>query len=338
MSMARPLRASSARNLLTFVAGLALAQAAAFAAPMLGGAVENFDYPSGTDITQANNLTGGAGWNATGDSSLPNSATSRWGDATALPSAGGANKKVLYPTLSYTATGYPAASGGKATIDALTANATNNVSRNLQQLVDSGTFYFSYLTDKNNDTQRTTSLGFFGPANGVSGTPGNTPERFTFGQIGTGTAGNVNTQGNFALLFNTTNPTNVVQATTPISYGVDVTHLIIGRVDFNTAGNETVTMWVDPTNVTSEASAGVPYIITNAFELTSINSIRLFSGNQAAAVGTDPIKPAVSADYDEIRVGGTWDAAVRTAAPVPEPTVLLPLAAIAGLLTRRRKV
>src|SRR3954447_7521768 len=102
------MRTLPGRSLLALCAGLVVSQAA-LAAPMLGGAVENFDYPSGTDIVQANNLAGGAGWNATGDSNLPNSATSRWADATALPAAGGANKKVLYPTLSYTATGYPTA-------------------------------------------------------------------------------------------------------------------------------------------------------------------------------------------------------------------------------------
>ena len=97
-------------------------------------------------------------------------------------------------------------------------------------------------------------------------------------------------------------------------------------------------MWVDPLDVTSEAAAGAPYIITTAFELTSINSVRLFSGNQAAAVGTDPIKPAVSADYDEIRLGGSWDAAIKTTAPVPEPaTLLLPIAAFTVLARQRRK-
>ena len=138
-------------------------------------------------------------------------------------------------------------------------------------------------------------------------------------------------------MFNNQNPANVVQAATPIAYGVDVTHLIVGRVDWNATGNETVTMWVDPLDVTSEAAAGVPYIISSAFELTSINSIRLFSGNQAAAVNTDPIKPAVSADYDEIRIGGTWDAAIKTVAPVPEPaTMLFAIFGLAALGLRRR--
>ena len=90
--------------------------------------------------------------------------------------------------------------------------------------------------------------------------------------------------------------------------------------------------------MTSELAAGAPYITTSAYELTSFNSIRLFSGNQAAAVNNDPIKDPVSADYDEIRIGGTWAAAITTTAPVPEPaTLLLPIAGLAALVTRRRK-
>ena len=338
MSIARFMRPLSARPLLALAAGLALSQAA-IAAPMLGGAYEPFDYPNNTEIVVGNNLAGGAGWNATGDVNLPNSPTSRWGDTTALPAAGGTGpaKKVLYPTLSYSAIGYPAATGGKSTIDATIANQTNNVSRNMQQLVDTGTFYFSYLTEKNNDTKRTATLTFFGPAVGTTA-PGNQAERFAIGQIGTGTAGNAGHDGNLGLYFNNSQPGGVGTAATPIPYGIDLTHLIIGRVDWNPTGNETVTLWVDPLNVTSEAAAGAPYMTTSAFELTSINSIRLFAGNQAAAVGTEPIKPPVSADFDEIRVGGTWDAAIKTNV-VPEPaTLLLPIVGLAALAARRRRI
>jgi hypothetical protein len=204
-------------------------------------------------------------------------------------------------------------------------------------LVDSGTFYFSYLTDKNNDTMRTTSLTFFGPSVGTTA-PGNVPERLAIGQIGTGTATNAMTNGNLGLFFNNSQPGGVVNAATPIPYGVGVTHLIIGKVEWNPTGNETVTLWVDPTDVTSEAAAGTPYIVNNGFELTSFNSVRLFSGNEAAAVGAPhnhPIKPPVSADYDEIRIGNSW-ANVTTI--VPEPTgFVLSLVCLAGLASLRRR-
>jgi len=306
----------------------------AVAGTMVGGAYEPFDYPSGTAIIQANSLNNGAGWNTAGNPNAANDADACWGDAIALPAAAGANKTVQTPSLSYAATGYPASLGGKALIDANTPNSTNNVSRNFKQTVDAGTFWFSYLTDRNNDTHRTTSLAFFGAANGVSGQPGNTPERFSIGQIGTGTAGNVNTTGNFALLMNNTNPANVTQSATPINYGTNVTHLVVGRVEFNNGAanvqnfNDTVTVWIDPTDVTSVAALGTPNLQTSAFELTSFHSIRLFSGNQAAAVDGAPIKVAVSADFDEIRIGATLQDAITT---VPEPTSLL-LAAIGAML------
>jgi hypothetical protein len=323
------------RRLPALAAAVVTAQAA-FAATYQGGAVEPFDYPNNTEIIVGNNLAGGAGWNATGDVNLPNNASSRWGDASALPAAGGTApaKKVFTPGLTYTAIGYPTATGGKATIDATIANQTNNVSRNIGQLVDSGTFYFSYLTDKNNDTKRTTTLTFFGPAVGTT-PPASQAERFAIGQIGTGTVGNAGHDGNIGLYFNNSQPGGVVSAANPIPYGIDITHLIIGKIDWNATGNETVTLWVDPLDVTSELTAGLPYLVSSNYELTSINSIRLFAGNQAAAVGTEPIKPAVSADFDEIRIGSNWAAATTTTAPVPEPaTLLLPIASLAA---RRRK-
>jgi hypothetical protein len=201
---------------------------------------------------------------------------------------------------------------------------TNNVSRLIGgQLIDSGTLYFSYLTKRNNDTLRTTSLSFFGPAVGTTA-PANRPERLAIGQIGTAGATDSMTNGNIGLFFNNG----------PQPAGV-VTHLIVGRIDWNAAGNETVTLWVDPADVTSEPV--VPYIQTSAFELTSINSIRLFSGNLAAAIvgpPAQPAKPAVSADFDEIRLGTTWDSVI-----IPEPSALaltLMSAALLGGLRRRQ--
>jgi hypothetical protein len=208
------------------------------------------------------------------------------------------------------------------------ATGSQNIGRLLGgQAVDSGSLYFSYLTQKNNDTIRTINLAFF-----------NTPssEKLAIGQVGA-TAGN--TGGNIALLFNNTNPAGIVQtAGTPIPYGIDVTHLIIGRVDWNAAGNETVTLWVDPTDVTTEAAAGAFYIQSSGFELAGFTTLRPFVGN-AATVGGGPV-PGVSADFDEIRVGGSWASVTTAAVPaIPEPATGLLLAiggaAMAALRAKR---
>jgi len=312
------------------------------AAVMSGSAYEPFNYPDGTQIVIANNLYAGVGWNATGNVNAPNDFSTRWAlNGTALPNSGGTGpaKTIKYPSLSYTATGYPPSKAGKATIDAqinnppTAAGQTNNVSRNMGQLVDSGTFWFSYLTDRNVDTHRTTSLAFFGPANGMAGTPGNTAERVSIGQLGTGTAGNVNSMGNFVFLVNNQNPASVVQSATPINYGTDLTHLVVGKVQFDNGAAhasgifDTITVWVDPTDVTSEAALGTANLMTSAFELTSFNSIRLFAGNQAAAVDGAPIKNPVSTNFDEIRIGGTLRDAIGT---IPEPASLA--SAVVGML------
>ena len=298
------------------------------AATLSGSMYEPFDYPAGAAMLSTNNLNNGARWNATG-SPGPNVATANWGNAAALPAPAGAagTKIVNSPTLNFAATGYPAGKGGTATMDATVgggAGSTANISRSIGgQLIDAGTMYFSFLMRRNNDTMRTTSFAFFGP--------GGTNERFTIGQIGTGTATNAMTNGNIGLFFNNTQPTGVVNAANPIAMGAGVTHLIIGRVDWNAAGNETVTVWVDPTDVRTEPATS--YIQTSGFELTSVNSIRLFSGNQAAAVGAPhnhPIKPPVSTDFDEIRLGSTW------ASVIPEPNSLS-LAAVGLLAIARRR-
>jgi MYXO-CTERM domain-containing protein len=329
---------------LTFAIAAALAGAQrASAASMLGAAYEPFDYTAGTQIIDTNGLNGGIGWNASGDVLGANAANANWGNAAARPAPSGAatnpGKTIGSPGLTYSALGYATVTGGKSTIDASlggTGNSTTNVSRLIGQTVDSGAFYFSYLTRRNNDTQRTTSLTFFGAPVGTTA-PQNQAERVAFGQIGTGTAGNAMTGGNFGILFNNSQPGGVVTAANPIPYGTGVTHLIVGRIDWNPTGNETVTMWVDPADVSSEAAAGTPYIVSSGFELTSFDSIRLFSGNQAAAVGTDPIKPAVSTDFDEIRVGGTWDG-VTTTTVAPEPSsALFAMVSVGALAALRRR-
>ncbi len=210
-------------------------------------------------------------------------------------------------------------------MDAVTPNTTLNIGRNFGgQSIDTGTTYFSLLMSVNNATIRTANWAFF---NG-------TTERFAVGQIGA-TAGN--TGGNIGLLMNNSNPAGLIANTTaPIAMGVGVTHLLIGRIDWNAAGNETVSLWVDPTDVTTEAAAGTIYLQTSGFELTAITGVRPFVGN-AATVGGNPV-PAVSANFDEFRIGGTW-AQVTSLAVAPEPSTiaLAGLGVIGWALTLRRQ-
>jgi hypothetical protein len=149
---------------------------------------------------------------------------------------------------------------------------------------------------------------------------------------------------------NNSNPAGLIQAATPIAMGNGVTHLIIGRIDWNAGPvnatnsaltNEIVTLWVDPTNVTTQAAAGTAYLSTNAFDDTGMSAIRPFAGSTVAAGGSNPAMPAVSGSFDEIRIGGTW-ASVTSAAVVPEPATFvlagLGLVGLIGVGRRARKV
>ena len=289
---------------------------ASLAATISGSMQEAFDYPDATSFINSSTLNGGQGWNANGTTD-PNAAAANWGS---ILNAGN-NRTATSPGLTYTATGYLAASGNKLTLDAAAANATQNIGRTLGgQTIDTGSTYFSLLMSKNNDTIRTINWAFF---NG-------TTERFAVGQIGAAAG---NTAGNIALLMNNNNPAGLVQNTiSPIAMGIGVTHLIVGRIDWNATGNETVSLWVDPTDVTSEGLAGATYLSTSGFELTAITAVRPFVGNTAGAL------TAVSANFDEFRLGGTWES-VTSGAVVPEPTtgVLAGLGAISLALSWRRQ-
>jgi len=291
------------------------------AALIVGSMQEPFaDYGA----TTFNNVTppstsqnGGQGWNATGTNDA-NSTGSPWGG---LLNAGTA-RTVNAPGLTYSATSYLAPTGNKLTIDA--TSATQNIGRTLGgQTIDTGSTYFSVLMSRNTvDTIRTFNLAF----------EDGTTERFSVGQIGAAAG---NTSGNIALLMNNSNPGGLVQAANPIAMGNSTTHLIVGRIDWNATGFETVSIWVDPTDVTTEAAAGTIYISTSAFELTKLTAIRPFAGNTAGGFN------GVSANFDEIRLGGTWASVTSeaVAAPVPEPAMLGSIGISLGLssITRRAR-
>ena len=304
---------------ITCALGILCATPASHAAAIVGSMQENFDYP---DTTQFGTPNGGQGWNGAGSTS-PNDANANWGAI--LTSGSAANRTATAPGLSYSATGYLPASGNKLTLDASIGTATQNVGRSLgNQTIDTGSTYFSLLMSKNNDTIRTMNWAFFG----------GTTERFAVGMIGA-TAGN--TAGNIGMLMNNSNPAGLIQSGTPIAMGIGVTHLLVGRIDWNASGFETVSLWVDPTDVTTEAAAGSIYVSTSSFELTGITGVRPFAGN-AATVGGGPV-PGVSANFDEFRIGGTWESVTSLPVTVPEPAtgVMAALGFGLALVLRRRQ-
>jgi len=264
----------------------------------------------------------GQGWNVNGTTDVNNSG-STWGGVSALNS--GTNRNATSPGLTSTAIGYLNGTGNKLTLDATISGTTGqNIGRTLGgQSIDSGITYFSMLLSRNSvDNFRTINVAFFNDTN----------ERFAVGQIGApaGSSG-----GNITLLMNNTNPGGLIVPANPIAMGNGITHLVVGRIDWNAAGNETVSIWVDPANVTTEAAAGTIYASSNGFELTNLTRVRPFVGANSAG---PPAFTAVSGNFDEIRLGGTWESVTSQAVPVPEPSALVIAAiGVVGLIAGRRR-
>jgi hypothetical protein len=315
-------RLSGCFRTVTGVLGVFAVVTTTHGAAISGSMHEAFDYPGGTQFANASSLNGGQGWNLLGNLDA-NAAAANWGTFQNGGDATGLYRTATAPGLTFGATGYLNGSGSMLTLNAAGNNVNQHVGRTLGgQVIDAGTTYFSLLVSKNIDTARTINFAFFGgPSNN---------ERFAVGQIG---AGGGNSAGNIALLMNNQNPAGLIQnAASPIAMGVGLTHLIVGEIIWNPGGFETVSIWVDPTDVTTQAAAGSAYLSTSGFELISLTGIRPFVGNTSGAFS------AVSANFDEIRLGGSWES-VTSLAVVPEPSTAA-LASIAGLmfcLVRNRK-
>jgi len=287
---------------LTFlVAAALLTFASAQASTYVGTAYEGFDYTAGSTIN--NTLTGGSGWNATGDAGSAN--TTAWGANTTGGSTQSA-RGVNAPGLVYTAIGYPPSVGNMGSV------SNSGIGRTFAQTVDTGSFYFSYLTERSSAATRTLNVAFFN----------NTTEQFAVGQIGSATA---DSGGNFALFLANS---RMVTASSPLAYNTLQTHLVIGRVDFDSGGNERIRLYIDPANVTDE-SLLTPYIDDISTNLTAVTQFRMFAGGNLAGFGT------AQGDFDEFRFGSTFGSVV-TAVPEPASAVLVFGGATAAVIVRRR--
>lgn len=266
------------------------------AAVYIGSAHESFNYATGESV----GLNGGTGYNATGDAGQAN--TTAFGNVGTFQTAQG-GKLVTTGSLG-------GGTGNKITMTPTTVSAI--VSRGIGQTVDSGTFYFSYLTQRTNDTNRTLNFALFNSTSGA--------ELLSFGQHNSSSS-----LGNFVLnVGNAATPTPGAPGS-PIAYGTNVTHLVVGRIDFNVSGvSDRIRFYVDPLSLTNEASL-TPYIDhTTTADLGAITHFRLFAGV------TSGVNTSATGDFDEFRFGSNY------AAVVPEPSAAL-LGAVGALALLRRR-
>ena len=301
MTLRRSLRAGSVFALSTVLPG--------FAAGYVGSAYEGFDYTAGAI---SGTFNGGTGWNATGDNSAN---TAAWGVGTSLTSSG-SGAAAQAGSLDLSTLGYPAETGGSAIVSG--ATASSSIGRQFGQSVDTGTFYFSFLTQKTNTELRTVNLSFFG-----------TNERFAVGQI----ASNLNTRdpdgnwlsnagansGNFVVLIsnsqnnaaaaNTVGPAAngvYVNTTAPVAYPSASVALIVGKIEFNFAGGveDRLTLYVNPGDLADEGAL-TSYLVIDHNDFGALTGFRIFSGTTGNGFN------ASGGIFDEIRFGTTYASVVN---------------------------
>ncbi len=297
-------------------AAFAISAAPLSAAVYFGSAYEPFDYAPGTLAGQ----NGGSGFNASGDGSAAN--TSSW-------TASAAGASVTAGSLTYGGL-YPASEGNKGSLVSSGSNA--DFRRPLEQTVNEGSFYFSYLTRRTAATERTVNVAFFTAATGGS-------EVFAIGQFGTGTyaAGD----NRFQVSPHNTG-SNYLAPASAIEYGLNQVHLVIGRLDFDVAGGATdrLTIWVDPTDGdllnawANGIDALTPYLTVDFDGSAGFGNISGIAAFRPFVGGTVTGHTAAAADFDEFRFGSTFQQVV----PIPEPgSTLLGLLGVCGFIGRRRR-
>jgi len=117
-------------------------------------------------------------------------------------------------------------------------------------------------------------------------------------------------------------------ATTSNAYSAGTTHLLVLKVVGQAGGNDAVSLYIDPTDLTAES--GTLLTVTNGLALLPDAGDKL---SLVGLYGARTLGTSNSAFFDEIRVGTTWGDVV------PEPTSLAacPLLGIATLLMGRRR-
>jgi hypothetical protein len=356
-----------------------LGSAPVFGAAYVGSAYDGFDYTAGNIAQPATvsptGMTGGSGWtdmvsggaaptiwgvtHGGNYTTITTSGNGRFAVAGNTGTAASANQQIIGTSLSYSGLpGLAPSTGGSVQ---LTAASSASVGRHFGQLVDSGTFYFSYLVQKTSNTSRTTNLAFFGTAatNPLTTAP---VERLSIGQVApnlnymnaAGTLNNATSippanSGDFQVLNSnslastssiykssgifernlTTNPNSI--AALPMTQ--NETFMVVGKIQFNVGVNSTddaLTLWINPTSFTETSDSA--YLMVTGVDFGTLTGLRIFGG------ATSGIYTQANAVYDEVRLGTAFSDVVVAA--VPEPSAFAALAGLAGLAfaaSRRRR-
>lgn len=111
----------------------------------------------------------------------------------------------------------------------------------------------------------------------------------------------------------------------PVAVLPDAAYLFVIKVQHNGSGsNEIVNVWVNPTDLSSEAAAGAPSLQMTFAGLQDSSYPQNRMGLSVSGLGG-----STSVSFDEVRFGATW------AEAVPEPAVMSLL--LAGLASLRRR-
>lgn len=273
---------------------------------------ENFDN-YGTSATQLNGQTGGsnfsAGWTNVGGGAY-----------------GYAPTNLTASTTGYVNTGETGTNDGAASNNGYAANlngfnSTRAISRPTAYLgVTGNTVWFSY----------TAQLGAVDSGNNAYFNLFNTSNMFANGNFVTGiafTGGATSTFGTYQD-FSTTNGAGVVAGTS---------YLIVGSVTVNPSGNDTLSVWYNPSNVSSIGAMGTANFTNSGFNYSNNTA---FLAGMTVGVRSDSATPNNNfIDGARIAYGDT-SANNFNAVIVPEPSTsgLMLLGAVGLLLQRRRSV
>ena len=292
-------------------------------------ASEGFNYAPGTSVISTEG-TGGTGWGLNWNSKTDTTGQSQVSAASLSYTDGSGN------TL--------ATSGGSlisSTANSTTAQPERALSGTFGALAAAntaapGTLWMSYLWQGLNTTgsgsgiYRQSTMMFI---TGATSTAGSGSERLDIGMPNISVANQATVNPNLSLWVSGGLSGQTAIGATPLQSSVAAnngsTTFVLAEfvVDTSTATADTVNVWLNPT-LSGTTPVGSPNLSYSLQDISTVNGIRIQSGNLSAAYGT----VGGSQQVDEINFGNTISSVEPLIAPVPEPTVWS-LAMLGGSLT-----